>query len=161
MSAPNYLDDDCYLAEYLAIAKRKFEDGDKAALLKAMHQCLLLKKPMPEWLRVAFIEAFQSAIAFEIRNWDEAFGPPQEKGAHFESRKQRSELRYPIALRVALRAPGENIDKGLFEVIGKEHGISASTADDIYYKHGGKELSDMIEPLLPWLKSQKSNPEKK
>jgi hypothetical protein len=140
MSEPNYLDGDKYIEEYLEIAKQKFEEGNKTVLLMAMHQCLLMKKPLPEWLRLAFIRAYQSATAFEIRSWDEAFGAPHPKGTHVEAKKQQAELRYPIALRVALRASGETVDKGLFEIIGSELGIGGTTASDIYYKHGGKKL---------------------
>ena len=60
MSAPDddkYLDDDKYIAEFMEIARQKFEEGNNAVLLKAVHQCCLLKKPLPEWLRLAFIEA--------------------------------------------------------------------------------------------------------
>ena len=153
MSA-DYLDGDKYLADYLDIAKQKFEEGNKPVLLTAMHQCLILKKPPPEWLRLAFIDAYQSATAFEIRSWNEVFGPPHPKKARLDTRKQHADLRYPIAVRVALRASGENIDKGLFETIGSEFGISGSTASDIYYKGGGKELGESIEPILPWLKSR-------
>jgi hypothetical protein len=144
-------DDDRYIAEYLEIAKQKFGEGNPAIILMAMHECLLLDRPIPEWLRQAFIEAYQSATAFEIRSWDEAFGRPPAKGTHPKTRKQYAELRYPVALGVALRASDEKIDKGLFDKIGCELGISGTTASDIYYKHGGKDLHGMIAPLLPYL----------
>jgi hypothetical protein len=156
MNAPNYLDDDYYLAEFLAIAKQRFEEGDKAAILMAMHQCLLLKKPVPEWLRDGFLKAFESAAAFKIRSCDEAFGPPQEKGAHLEARKQYSELRYAVAVSVALRTPERAISKELFDDIGADLEISGTTASDVYYKHGGKELHEMIEPVVPALKARQA-----
>jgi hypothetical protein len=149
-------DDDKYIAEYLETAKQKFDEGNKAVVLMAMHQCLLMKKPLPEWLRLEFIKAYESATAFKIRSWDEAFGEPH-KGAHLGPRKRYAKLRYDIALRVALRAPDENIDPGLFETIARElniEGVKATTASDIYYKHGGKELTESIEPLVPFLREQ-------
>ena len=96
-----------HIAEYLEVAKRKFDEGNPAIILMAMHECLLLDRPIPEWLRKAFIEAYQSATAFEIRSWDEAFGKPH-KGAQLEPRKKHAELRYLIALRIALRATDES-----------------------------------------------------
>ena len=141
-------DDDLFF-EYLEVARQKLGEGDKAALLAAMHQCLLLNKPLPEWLRLAFVEAYQAATGFNIRSWDEVFAPPVEKGAHLEAKKEQAELRYPVAFHVALRPRGQAIDKALFDAIGSALGISGTTASDVYYKHGGKELHEMIGPLLP------------
>jgi hypothetical protein len=155
MSEPNYLDSDKYIEEYLEIAKQKFEEGNKAVLLMAMHQCLLMMKPLPKWLRLAFIEAYQSATAFEIRSWDEVFGPPQEKGTHLESRKQHAKMRYPVAFHVhRLSASGRPIDKGMFEEIAEKlrkdgvEAIKATTVEKIYYERGGKELRDTIYSLF-------------
>jgi hypothetical protein len=158
MSEPDYLDGDKYTEDYLEIAKQKFEEGNKAALLMALHRCLLLKKPLPEWMRTAFIRAYESATAFKIRSWDEAFGPPQEKSTHLKTRKQHAKLRYPIAFLVhRLRAMGRPIDKSMFEEIAKElkkdeelkedgvEGIEATTVEKIYYERGGKELHDTIQ----------------
>ena len=161
MSEPNYLDGDKYIEDYLEIAKQKFEEGNKAVLLMALHQCLLMKKPLPEWLRLAFIRAYQSATAFEIRSWDEAFGPPHKKGTHLETRKQHAKLRYLVAFHVySLRAIGRSIDKGMFEEIAEElkkdtelkedgvEDIEATTVEKIYYERGGKELHDTIQAFL-------------
>ena len=87
-----YLDDDKYIAKYLEIARQKHEEGNKAIVLLAIHQCLIMKKPLPEWLRLAFIDAYQSATAFEIRSWDEAFGPPHPKRARTELTSRTANL---------------------------------------------------------------------
>jgi hypothetical protein len=127
-------DDNNFIAAYLKIAKKKIEEGNKEILLKAMHQCLIMKKPLPEWLRLAFVQAYQSAYPFEIHSWDEIFGPPHPKGAHLKTRKQHFGLRLPISSRVReLAESGEKIDKGLFDKIGKEFNISGTTASTIYY----------------------------
>jgi len=80
------LEDDVYLAKYLEIARQKFEEGNKAIILRAMNHWLEMKRPVPEWLRLAFIKVFQQATAFEIRSWDEVFGPAVEPGAHLGPR---------------------------------------------------------------------------
>ncbi len=147
MSEPNYLDSDKYIEEYLEIARQKFEEGNKAVLLMALHQCLIMQKPVPEWLRLSFIEAYQSATAFKIRSWDNVFGPPQEKGTHLEAWKEYAALRYPVAFRVALREADETIAPDLFDKIGSELGIGKHKASDTYYKHGGRELAETLEPL--------------
>jgi hypothetical protein len=149
-------DDDQYLARCLKILKGKSEAGYKPALLMAVYQCVLMRKPLPEWLRQAFIRAYESAAAFDIKSWDEPFGQPQKKGAHLSARKDYARLRYPVALHVALRAPGESIDTGLFEKIGAALGIKKTKASDIYYEHGGKELHEMIKPIVPWLRKMNS-----
>jgi hypothetical protein len=149
-----YLDSDKVVAERLEILKQKFSQGNKAALLMAIYQCALMRRPLPEWLCVEFILAYEAATAYKIRSWDEAFGPPQERGSHLDARRDYAELRYPVALRVALRAPDQSIDPGLFEKIGIELGIGKNKASDAYYKFGGKELAESIEPLVPFLRRQ-------
>jgi hypothetical protein len=39
---------DKHLAKILAILKRRFKKGDKAAILRAIQQCFLMKRPVPE-----------------------------------------------------------------------------------------------------------------
>jgi hypothetical protein len=150
-------DDGRYLAKILKIAKRKFDAGDKTALLMAQHQCLLLRRPPPEWLRDALIDAIESAARFEIRSRDEPFGPPHnEKNVQLKPRKRHAELRYPVAFHVhRLSASGRKIDKGLFEDVARAlkkdgiEGVGATTVEKIYYRRGGKQLHEMISPLLP------------
>ena len=139
--------DDKYIAKYLKIAKKKIEGGNKELLLKAMHECLIMKKPLPEWLRWAFIRAYQSAYPFEIKSWDEIFGPPHPKGVHLKARKQHFELSFPIWSRVQeLAASGEKIDKGLFEKIGKEFAVSGTTASAIYYDERTQLNFNVLKP---------------
>jgi hypothetical protein len=45
-------EDDAFLAECLDILKAKYEGGNKTALLMALHQCFIMSKPVPEWLRL-------------------------------------------------------------------------------------------------------------
>jgi len=48
--------------EYLKkMLKRHFDDGDKSVSLFAVYICLKLKRPIPEWLRVAFLHGYESA----------------------------------------------------------------------------------------------------
>jgi hypothetical protein len=159
MSEPDdkYLDDDKFLAECLATLKQKYDEGNKAAVLVAVYQCALMRKPLPDWLREAFIKAYELAAAFEIRSWDAAFGRPQVqgaelKGAHLGARKEYADLRYPVALRVALRASEEIIEPDLFDKIGSELGVGKTKAADVYYKYGGKELAEAMAPIAPFLR---------
>jgi len=124
-----------YVAEYYGkMLKREFVAGDKSKLLFAIHACLDLGRPMPEWVRVAFLCAYQAAERFEIRSWDEVFGRPVPKGTHLKPNKRDAALPLIIVEQVeALRAEGRKICKDLFKEIGKEWGISATRASEIYY----------------------------
>ena len=141
-------EDDQFLTDYLEVARQKFEEGNKAVVWMALQHCMLMNRPVPDWLREAYLAAYQRVMAFEIRSLDEEFGPAGEKGAHLDKRKEFAKLRYDIAVLVALRPLGQAIDRGLFEGIGLKLEISGRAAEDIYYKFGGKELLEMIEPLL-------------
>jgi hypothetical protein len=61
-------DTDKYLAEILDILKERFEAGDKSALLYAIYHCLLMKRPLPEWLRLKFLHAYEAHARFEMRS---------------------------------------------------------------------------------------------
>jgi hypothetical protein len=80
-------DTDKYLAEVLEILRAQFESGDKSRLLYAIYQCCLLRRPMPAWLQKAFIDAHNSATGYEIKSWDDAFGPPHPKKGAREKRR--------------------------------------------------------------------------
>jgi hypothetical protein len=152
MKGRDYLDNKKFLAERLTILREKCESGNKAAILKALHQCFLMNASVPKWLRQAFVQAYEAAARFEIRSWDDAFGPAREKGAHPKTRKQYAELRYSVALGVVLRE--SNIQPDLFDKIGTDLGIGKNKAADIYYKHGGKELAEAMKPLAPFLRKR-------
>ena len=108
MSEPDYLDGDKYIEDYLEIAKQKFEEGNKAVLLMAMHQCLLLRKPLPEWLRLAFIRAYEFATAFEIRSWMRHSVRRRRRCVYFKSGRSTPNCAIPVALSVALTRPQRN-----------------------------------------------------
>jgi hypothetical protein len=159
MSEPDddkYLDDEKYFSEILEILKQKSDAGNGTAILMAVYQCALMRKPLPEWLREAFIKAYELVTAFEVRSWDDAFGKPQfgtqKGGAHLNRRKEYAELRYVVAVRVALRTSKEKISPNLFAKIGRELGVSKNKASDAYYKFGGKQFAESIEPLVPFLR---------
>jgi hypothetical protein len=104
----NYLDDDEYLAETLKILKRKFDGGHKAALLMAIRYCCWMRRPLPEWARLAFLQAYDSG--FDIKSWDEVFGRPHPKGTHLAKEKKYLAVRSLIWERVrASKAMGKSI----------------------------------------------------
>src|SRR5262245_8948207 len=135
---------DKYLAEVLEILKERFGGGDKSALLSAIHHCSLLKRSLPEWARLGFSNAYESATGYEIKSWDEVFGRPHPKGAHLGTERRNFKLRPIIIERVQALRTEKPVDKALFEMIGKELGISGTTVNEIYYDERCRNLYEMI-----------------
>ena len=146
-------ENDRYLAEVLEILKERFDRGDKSALLYAVNFCVcLMKRPLPEWLRRAFLNAYEADARFEIRSWNEVFGPPVPRSTHLKTEKRNAELRPLIIERVAALSREQPIDKGLFEKIARELRIKgvkvkATAVSEIYYDERGRQLREMMQSL--------------
>jgi hypothetical protein len=150
----NYLDDDEYLAEILKILKRKFDGGHKAALLMAIRYCCWMRRPLPEWARLAFLQAYDSATVFE--SWDEVFGPPHPKGTHLAKEKKYLAVRSLIWERVrASKAMGKSINKELFEGIGKDLGVAGSVTSEIYYDKDNQKIYKLMDDFVAQARSQR------
>ncbi|RJF86791.1 hypothetical protein D3874_06965 [Oleomonas cavernae] len=117
--------------------KNKIREGDKAELLRAMRICAGARLVTPEWLAVAFIEAYDSvARRFEAGSWDDIFGKPVAKGTHVGRLRERRRKRIEVyrAVKLALRAdPPPPVDQSLFELVGKVCCVSPSVAKELYY----------------------------
>jgi hypothetical protein len=113
-----------YVTDYLEkMCRRDFEAGHREVLLATIYACLEFRRPMPEWLQVAFRDAYEAAQQFKIRSWDDVFGRPVPKGKHLATESRNLWLRHYVIGRVkALKAadPTTPIDKNLFEKIGRE-----------------------------------------
>jgi hypothetical protein len=139
---------DEHLAEVLKILKERYDNGDKTTLLSAMHHCALMRKLWPEWLRLAFLRAYETATAYDIKSWDEAFGLPHPKGTHHDKEKKHRELAFLIWECVQrLKSKGHATDKALFELVGKELGIKPGITEAIYYKKQNQELYALLDTL--------------
>lgn len=144
-----FLADYAYLSEYLETARQKYIEGNRAVILMALHQCMLLKREPPEWLRLAFMEAYQTVAALKGESWDEVFDRPHEKGAHVDTRAKNAILAIEVAARVAARPKGKGASRsGIFQDIADDLHISAGKAEDLYYKYGGKELYETAQATL-------------
>jgi hypothetical protein len=158
-------DTDKYFAETLDILKEQFEAGDISKLLHAIYFWCLMNppyeivdadgkvlaepqfRPMPEWLRIAFLRAYETSTGYEIRSWDDAFGKPHPKGRHRKTERRNAGLRFLILRRVEeLKAENKPIDKGLFEQIGEELDppLKGTTVSEIYYDERTRKLREML-----------------
>jgi hypothetical protein len=121
--------------------KRDFESGNKSVLLDGLYVCLELRRPIPEWLQQAFLKVFESVERCEIRTWEQVFGKPVPRGTHLRPRKRDAELPLIIIEHVeALKRAGRKVDKDLFREVGKEWGINATRASEIYYANRSRKL---------------------
>jgi len=145
---------DKHLAGVLQILKQRYDDGDNTALLSAIYHCALMRASLPEWVQLAFLQAYESATAYDVKSWDEAFGAPHPRGTHLGKEKKHARLRLLIWECVRkLKASGYAIDKGLFERIGKELDIKPGTAQAIYYKKENQEFYALLDTIGPGEKS--------
>ena len=118
------------LAAFCDNAEQKFKAGDKSQLILAMKYCLEFRRPIPEWARDAFLEAYYILP----KSWDDVFGPPIPKGANLAVARRRSKIGCQLYLEVKRsNAEGTPIDDGLFETVGKQFNVSGATAKRMYY----------------------------
>jgi hypothetical protein len=151
---------DKYLVEVLEILKEKFDGGNKSALLYAIYHCCLMKRPLAEWLRLAFLHAYEAHARFEIRSWDEVFDPPVPKSTRLEKEKLRR-LVIERVWTLKTENPETPIDRGLFDQIGEELGFSGSTVDGLYYDERSRELRELYGDLYEIARPIFETPENK
>jgi hypothetical protein len=131
-----------YVTEYYEkVLKRSFEAGDKSTLLWTIYACLDLGRPIPEWTRAAFLEAYEAADRFEIRSWEEVFGRPVPKSMHLQPNMRNAQLRWRVIERVqALRAEAWKVNNDLFNQVAQDLKISSGAlAREIYYANRSRK----------------------
>ncbi len=123
----------------LSDCRKRYEAGDKAAILSAIRLCGRYKVIIPDWLNRAFHQATNKWYRYEVKELGEAFALTWPKGAHLHAMKKKRHYKCAVYLRVCeLHDRGEPIDERLFAVVGKELAIGGSTARDYYY--AGKQM---------------------
>lgn len=142
-----------FLTEQLTEAETDFKAGDKSRILHGVSLCVGFGLPWqkwPQWLLRAYNDAYEAGTTGAISSWDEVFGRPIPKG---KQRKSWRLKRFTLAivhrveqLHAVIGKEGKKtpIDKGLFETVGAEFGIGATTASKIYYSRGGRWLRDIL-----------------
>jgi hypothetical protein len=125
-------------ADYIleVMAKRSFERGNKGVLLNTLCQCCLEKRPLPEWVREAFIDVHNSVMEYKIESWDDVFGPMHPKGTHVGKERRELEIGYRVVGRVVELRRKRRVDKDLYKEIGMELKIGSGTkVHKIYSKY--------------------------
>lgn len=114
-----------------------FTEGKKEAILKALSICSMHSFPIPQWCARAYLEAFKKVASYKTGSWDDVFGKPLPKGKHLEAKRKykvKGPLVYQKIKQIKNANPSIPIDASLFETVGKELGISKTTAGRYYYE---------------------------
>ncbi len=128
--------------------RKKFEAGEKYALMLALRKCANHDLPMPDWVSRAYIRAFDTVHNYRAKSWDAVFGAPLPKGAQLAAlRKKRlksiqvwNEVQSRLSARQRWNETESRyksavpIDDALFEQIGQKLGLGL-TITKKYYAH--------------------------
>jgi hypothetical protein len=113
---------------------RRHRAGDKRAVLDALFVCLAAEppRPVPDWARRAFEDAYGKVFGALAGSWDDVFGKPKGRLAQ---RRTRMLLVTPVWKRCrALHAAGHGIGDKLFGEVADEFGIGARQVKEMFYK---------------------------
>lgn len=125
------------------------EQGDRRAVLEALHLCAVHSLPLPGWVAQAYANAYMMVRLGEARSWDDVFGPAIPKGAHL-SRVKKERKALAVYWEVYRRhAENEPIDDLLFESVGKPLGLGKTSTSDLYYSAKRR----LETPLFPAVKA--------
>ena len=112
--------------------------GHKEALIEAIYLCSINSLPLPRWCEYGFLGAYRKVRHYRAKSWDAVFGTPHKKGMHLETKRQEREKRHLVYRRIEeikKQEPSTATDWKLFERVGREFGIGASTlTEEWYYK---------------------------
>jgi hypothetical protein len=134
-------------------AKRRFERGDKGAILEAGFECANANTLLPNWARDAFIRAYMETVIGPPlhRSWDEVFGKPHDKKDHkLYAKFQAQKLLFPVYVSV-LDARAKNPRKDVFESVGKKFGIGKSHCKKYFNNTHKLATSKNTAPMAKWL----------
>ena len=127
---------DNLLHEDIQDAINEWKKGDNLMLFEAIRRCGQYGVLLPPELTQALAEGIRKYdVGFE-KDFGDAFGVTRPKGFYLNAYKKKNHLPYQVKKRVAeLQGNGESIDDQLFEIIGREFGISKTTASNYYYNY--------------------------
>lgn len=114
--------------------QKAFYSGDKIMLLEAIRRCAQYKIPMPYWVRIEFEKAYFLYVKAGVKELGDAFGLAREKGTHINAENKRIAKAFKVWKRMRELHDNNNqsIDEAMYEQVGGEFSIGASTARDYY-----------------------------
>jgi hypothetical protein len=113
--------------------EKRFEQGDKGALIEAIAHCALAEIPLPSWARSSLIQAWADVTAYKYGSWDDVFGIPHELHKKLRAARQKKALAWPAWLRITdLRRDRPHSDH--FPEVAKEFKISEALCKKYFYR---------------------------
>lgn len=109
---------------------------NKYALMLAIRICANHDIPLPRWASNAYIKAFDAVNNFRARTWDSVFGEAFPKGKTLAAARKMRVKKFAVwnDIRSILgMCPDTPIDDGLFEMVGKKHGLGKTLTSEYYY----------------------------
>ena len=76
------------LSAHLEYLRRKYESGDKSALLDAVDYCAMYKLVMPEWVTYEFVTSYRKWTHLEVKTLDEAFEVERTKSFRIDKERE-------------------------------------------------------------------------
>jgi hypothetical protein len=111
----------------------RFRGGQKYALFAALTACIMWCRPLPSWASRELWEAYRRFCEGKLESWNEVFGKPFPGKRRTGKSTQQKGLRVWARVRQLHESEGRHLDESLFEDVGKEFAVSASTASKLYY----------------------------
>jgi hypothetical protein len=117
----------------LAACKKRYEEGDKAALLKAINECAGSGVLIPDWAAKAFKASYRAAAwEFKHRSWDNVFGQPH-KSKNLHAARQARKLRQAVYDRVGQLRATRPKPRDIFQTVADELDISSARTAKRYF----------------------------
>lgn len=135
--------------------RSRFEQGDRVALLDAVHVCAIHRLVMPAWVAENYLDAYRAVITGKAKSWDEVFSRPYPKGVHINRLQKERKNRWRVYSEVSrLRASGESLDEALLEKVGRRLGLGKTQTSEIYYQAKRRMNAALghVTPLLDLIK---------
>jgi hypothetical protein len=122
---------------FLDACRTEYEKGNQGALLQAIKVCFEEKYPIPNWVSESFLVAYELVRMGDKESWDEVFGtmrPRKIRPQAFRLRQKRQMDLYNFTYIYLHQNRKTAIDRGLFEMVGKEFDVCSRVAEDDYYR---------------------------
>jgi hypothetical protein len=111
--------------KHLAVLERRFQQGDRSAVLEALDLWLETFQGPPQWIADGFFDLLSQWKLREVPTLDAAFGV-RLPTAHLSAQHRRETLRAKIMYEIArLSQQGMTRDIRLFELVGESVGMSS------------------------------------
>jgi hypothetical protein len=128
--------------------RRRFDDGDNAALLLAIELCAFFRIPPPDWAADNFSARFWDWFTYRVPMLDRAFGVVR-KHKHPRTQRERKALRPRVVfdvVRLIAQKPSVPIKK-IFAEVGARFGRGGGWVEQIFYEPASRSWRKLAKAL--------------